>query len=93
MADKTKYWRDPKWMYDIMKQEWTFFPGGYHEPTMMVDEKEVKKWPTITMEMANMLIKEMSNQGQLPFTTKMESREEDLKIVHRLIDLMEKEKK
>lgn len=89
MGDKVKYYKNAAWYYEISTQDFVFFPGGYLEPGIINEDKDLLR---IDSHLADMLITFMDKEGLLPIKISQESRTEDLKIVHRLIDLMDKGK-
>ena len=81
---------DPLWTFDTF-MNLVYFEGGYFEEATLYDEKQGPQ-PTIKIPFR------IYKYELLPFIEKQEKgilrtdRTEDLKILHRLLDIMEKSK-
>lgn len=85
-----KLYEKPFWFRDMARQGVFHWPGG-----------EIKEFETVPLDKCtflgsediNSLIKFLYEEGSLNHLFKFESREPDLKITHRLLDIIEKVKK
>ena len=83
----TKRWFKPEWYRDIARQQIMYFEGGSFEEGELLD---LEKTPP------RIIMSRMAYEDLLDFIRKNEKgilstdREEDLKIIHRLCDILQK---
>ena len=82
-----KVWVDGHWVFSFALRSWQLIPSGYYEPNIYMDN-EVKH--TIGENEARMLITAMDEGGWIKPRLDERLRVEDLKITHRLLDIIEK---
>ena len=84
----TKQYHEPFWVWMPSKQSMCFYEGGWIEESDMFDTDKQPK-PTITLSRMHYdLLKEYVQKHEKGiFKT---DRVEDLKIIHRLLDLMDR---
>ena len=79
----------PGWFYDMAWRSWRFRKGGVFEPGLVPD-------PEVTIDIQDteveLLIKALDEAGGIKPRLDERLRVEDLKITHRLLDLLEKKK-
>jgi len=83
MANKVYY--PGRWWLDLPWRSWNYTPAGYYEEGVELE-------PTITVdgEAVRQLISALDEAGWIVPRLDVRLREEDLKITHRLLDLLEK---
>jgi hypothetical protein len=87
MADKV--WREGRWYYDIDYLEIRHLRAGYYEPQERPNDESIDaKIPHGTD--LNGLVKVLEDIGYLKPRLDERLRTEDLKITHRLLDILEK---
>lgn len=82
-----KQYFPPAWFYDMSFRAWRFRTGGMFEPGLEPD-------PEVTIDIQDkeieLLIKALDEAGWIKPRLDERLRTEDLKITHRLLDLLEK---
>ena len=86
MAEECKRWFDGAWHYDPSGRCFRHLRAGWYDGCSELPDGCYDI--VIPREAAHQLAALMQEQGHT--SIKAESREEDLKIVHRLLDIMEK---
>lgn len=79
-----KYWQKPFWRRDIPNRRLCFYPGGMGEEGALIDDDLFTCIPFDAYEHLKQWMKENDPYGVI-----RTDRVEDLKIIHRLLDLME----
>jgi len=87
MADT--YWSDGKWMYRREWDEWIYRKPGMYDPSIMLDYKD-ESFIRVQADAIARLIPELEAEGWLKPRLDDRIRNEDLKIIHRLMDLLER---
>lgn len=82
MADL--YHREGRWGLNHIRRQWEYYPSGMYEPGVAQD-------PTITLEadITRQLIAALDEQGWIVPRLDERLREEDLRITHRLLGIIE----
>ncbi|TDX44315.1 hypothetical protein [Orenia marismortui] len=81
-----KIYIEGRWIKNVLKNQFEYYNGAYIAP----DEIDNRKPDVvINQEQAHKLVKFMEKQGFLHQTVDDKVRNEDLKITHRLLDIME----
>ena len=84
MANKVKI--DATWDYDVIANRLEFYESTVAEPGE-VDDREPDV--VLSRRQAHMLVNFMENQGMLQKRIDESVRQDDLKVTHRLLDIME----
>ncbi len=83
-----KRYFEPRWFSDNMRSGISYWPGGEGEPGTQYDHK---KCTFIPMSALHTLLPFLFNNGYLNTFLTTTSREDDLKVSHRLLDVIEKQ--
>ena len=73
------------WYHDASRRSWVLTKAGDYEPAVLVDDKK-----EINDRETDLLIEALDKAGWIKPRLDERIRVEDLKITHRLIDLLEK---
>jgi hypothetical protein len=84
MADKA--YHEGHWFFDYSHGGWFYMPEGYYE---MNAEPDRSDWIFLRPEKAEKLIRTMDEQGFIKPRLDERLRSQDLKITHRLLDLLD----
>jgi hypothetical protein len=84
MADKV--YREGHWFVDASLAGFLYAPAGYYEVNI---EPDKTGWLYITFEQVRQLIPFLDEQGFIKPRLDERLRNEDLKITHRLLDLLD----
>lgn len=79
-----KVYYEPAWEFVPHLHELRFYPDGYYPAGEQREPKKIIKGQEI-----NLLIKALDREGLIKPTLDDKVRKEDLKITHRLLDIME----
>lgn len=80
-----KIWADSRWYFDQAKDSWCLTKPGEHEPGLSDIEVMIK----IQSRDVEALIKELDKNGWIKPRLDERLRAEDLKITHRLLDIIQ----
>ena len=75
------------WVFDIDYLAYRWIPDGEYNAAVAIDRKDSI---FIDDRMASKLLKYMEENRHIPLTVNQSLHQDDLKIVHRLIDIIEK---
>jgi len=81
---------EPKWVIDITIGTISHFKGGNYESLVQLQEDDYDI--VIPQYYIPELIQLLTEKGYIKPQMSKESREEDIKIIHRLLDVVEKKK-
>ena len=83
-----KVFVEARWVKNIMRNTFEYYLSGYFNPVKVDDRK-----PEISLktEQAHKLVKFMQEEGYFPKFVDESIRKDDLKITHRLLDIIEKD--
>lgn len=81
-------WREGYWFDDLMTHTWFYFPPGDYE--LFKEFPREKASHAVSYREMESLIRALDESGWLKPKLEDKVRQDDLKIVHRLIDLLEK---
>ena len=84
-----KQYFPPVWFWDMSWRAWRFRAGGMFEPGFEPDPEDTKD---IQENDVHLLIKALDEAGWIKPRLDERLRVEDLKITHRLLDLLEKKR-
>lgn len=82
-----KIYRDGRWFFNSAYNAWCFLKPGYYEPAALPDTDDFKHM--IDERDVEMLIKKLDEEGWIKPRLDERLRSEDLKITHRLLDIIE----
>ncbi|MFC1924258.1 hypothetical protein ACFLXA_02710 [Chloroflexota bacterium] len=79
---------EPRWYQSESHDEWWHFKGGWKEPCTQITDDDIDiRIPSMYL---HGLIKALDEQGYIKPRLDERLRTEDLKITHRLLDVIEK---
>lgn len=79
-----KVYTESRWYYSLEYDGWCFVEAGEYDPAMVVQPKFI-----LRDDHAAKLVKAMDEQGHIRPRLDERLRVDDLKITHRLLDLLE----
>lgn len=82
-----KIYLDGQWFFDDSMRGFWYQPAGYYEIAVEPDRAD---WKFISDREAQQLIPKLEDEGYIKPRLDERLRTEDLKITHRLLDLLEK---
>jgi len=82
-----KVYIQEQWVFEVSLRGWLLQPSGYYEVATVPD---TTGWKFLSTQEAIKLIPELENQGLIKPRLDERLRTEDLKITHRLFDLLDK---
>jgi hypothetical protein len=85
MNEKVYY--DGRWFWDYTYAGWFYMPEGYYEVGV---EHDRTGWLFLNQIQVEKLIKKLDEEGIIKPRLDERLRQEDLKITHRLLDLLDK---
>ena len=83
-----KRWHDGCWFFDRSLDSWCYLKPGYYEPGLIPTAEDFLH--EISSQEVEALIRELDTQGWIKPRLDERLRSEDLKITHRLLDLLDK---
>ena len=86
-----KVYREGYWHLVPSERSVVYIPAGEYEPGVMLSDEERQGFTYIDTNHLSSLIEFLDKEGYIKPRLDTRLREEDLKITHRLLDLLEKE--
>ena len=83
-----KNYYGPRWYYEPSHGEWRLVKAGEREPQIQIKKEDLKA--ILEMEEVHLLIAALDEAGWIVPRLDERLREEDLKITHRLLDIIER---
>ena len=83
-------YREGHWYSDLSRRSIVYVPAGVYEVDVTYTDEERERWIYIPCEFLTSLAEFLDKEGYIKPRLDTRLREEDLKITHRLLDLLEK---
>jgi len=81
-------WMDGRWFFDVPLASWRYIAAGEYEPASSVTDEQITH--SLSLREVDQLLDTLKEAHWIKPEVNMQLREEDVKIIHRLLDIIEK---
>jgi len=79
-------WFDSRWFFDVSLASWRYVPAGEYEPGVRITDSQITH--SLLIHEVDQLLNTLKEAHWIKPEVNMQLREEDVKIIHRLLDII-----